>query len=62
MTNKQKLAFVILAIRASGQDPKAQLTGYVQTGNPQYITRREGARQLVTELPTGMLKEYTGRV
>lgn len=61
MTEKQKLAMVILSIRAAGHDPIAQLTGYLETGNVRYITRRNDARSLVQELNRKTIKEYLGK-
>ena len=52
---------VYLAIQEAGYEPYDQLTGYVRTGNDQYITRRRNARIIVTEMDPEMIKQYLKR-
>lgn len=52
---------VYLAIQDAGYEPYDQLTGYIRTGNDQYITRRHNARKIVTEMDTEMIKQYLKR-
>ena len=52
---------VYLAIREAGYEPFDQLTGYVRTGNDQYITRSRNARNIVTEMDPEMIKQYLKR-
>ena len=52
---------VYLAIKEAGYEPYDQLTGYVRTGNDQYITRRHNARKIVTEMDPEMIKQYLKR-
>ena len=52
---------VYLAIQEAGYEPYDQLTGYVRTGNDQYITRRHNARKIVTEMDPEMIKQYLKR-
>lgn len=52
---------VYLAIEEAGYEPYDQLTGYVTTGNDQYITRRHNARKIVTEMDPEMIKQYLKR-
>ena len=52
---------VYLAILEAGYEPYDQLTGYVRTGNDQYITRRHNARKIVTEMNPEMVKQYLKR-
>ena len=40
---------VYMALQEAGYDPFDQLTGYVRTGNDQYITRHHNARKTVTD-------------
>lgn len=61
MTEKQKLAMVVISIRAAGQDPVAQLTGYLVTGNARYITRQNDARRLVQDLNEKTIKSYLNK-
>lgn len=49
---------VYLALKEAGYEPYDQLTGYVRTGNDQYITRRRNARKIVTEMDPEMIKKY----
>ena len=52
---------VYMALLEAGFEPFDQLTGYVRTGNDQYITRRHNARKIVTEMDTEMIKQYLKR-
>ena len=52
---------VYLAIQEAGYEPYDQLTGFVRTGNDQYITRRRNARKIVTEMDPEMIKLYLKR-
>lgn len=49
---------VYLAIQEAGYEPYDQLTGYVRTGNDQYITRKRNARKIVTEMDPEMIAQY----
>lgn len=55
---RQILTVVVKAIAAAGYDPKAQLTGYLHTGNAAYITRQYGARKLVRHLKLQTIGSY----
>ena len=44
------LQHVYQALVAKGYDPVAQLTGFIMTGDPTYITSHENARSLVCRL------------
>ena len=52
---------VYMALQETGFEPFDQLTGYVRTGNDQYITRRHNARKIVTEMDPEMIKQYLKR-
>ena len=52
---------VYMAPQEAGYEPFDQLTGYVRTGNDQYITRRHNARKIVTEMDPEMIKQYLKR-
>ena len=58
MTQKQKLVMVIANLLAAGYEPKAQLTGYLKTGNAAYITRQGGSRELIKEINPTVIKRY----
>lgn len=57
----EAISEVYLAIEEAGYEPYDQLTGYVRTGNDQYITRRSNARKIVTEMDPEMIKQYLRR-
>ncbi len=44
------IAYVYKALQAKGYDPIAQLTGFILTGDPTYITSYESARSLICRL------------
>lgn len=46
------------AIREAGLVPYDQIYGYVQTGNPMYITRRNDAREKILKIDKGLIQEY----
>ena len=52
---------VYMALQEAGFEPFDQLTGYVRTGNEQYITRRHNARKIVTEMDPELIKQYLNR-
>ena len=52
---------VYTALQEAGFEPFDQLTGYVRTGNDQYITRRHNARKIVTEMDPELIKQYLKR-
>jgi len=39
----EKISIIAEAIRSGGYDVRAQLTGYLQSGDGRYITRRNNA-------------------
>jgi len=55
---EQTIREITAALEAGGYDPKAQLTGYLQTGDEAYITRRGGARQKISLLDKEQLRQY----
>ena len=52
---------VYMALQEAGFEPFDQLTGYVRTGNDQYITRRHNARKIVTEMDPEQIRQYLQR-
>lgn len=44
------LSHVYRALQAKGYDPITQLTGFVLTGDPTYITNFNGARSMICRL------------
>ena len=60
---KDILEIVYKALREKGYNPVSQMTGYIMSGDPTYITSHNGARSLVMrlerdELVEEMLKAY----
>ena len=47
---------IVAALRERGNDPYAQLTGYVSENEPTYITSHKGARQLIVTLDMERVK------
>lgn len=54
----QTLKEIVAALESGGYDPKAQITGYLQTGDESYITRRGDARQKIALLDKEQLRRY----
>lgn len=54
----QTLKEIVAALESGGYDPKAQITGYLQTGDESYITRRGDARQKIALLDKEQLRQY----
>lgn len=49
---------VVTALTTAGYDPYMQLEGYVATGCANYITRQNGAREIVTRLNVEQIKDF----
>lgn len=49
---------IIDALRRAGYDPAAQLTGYLQTGDETYITRRGDARAKIRFVDKQQIRNY----
>ena len=54
----EKLKEVITLLEEKGYDPVAQLTGYIEIGSDDYITRHGGAREKIKEIDIEMIKDY----
>jgi len=55
---EKQIAVVIAALSDAGYDPYAQLTGFIQTGDDTYITRRENARAIIQTLDKEQVARY----
>ena len=53
---------VMKSIQRAGYDPVAQIQGYLQTGNVQYVTRVGSARELIQSLEISEVAEYVRRI
>lgn len=49
---------IIRLLEEKGYDPVAQLTGYIETGRDDYITRHGGARDKIKEIDKESIKQY----
>lgn len=54
----KRISEIMSALSAAGYDPCAQLTGYLQTGDETYITRKGNARELICTLDKEMIARY----
>lgn len=48
---------IIKALADAGHDPYAQLVGYMQTGDATYISRRDGARELIQSVNRSVIRK-----
>lgn len=55
---QQNMEKIISSLREAGYDPYEQLVGYLQTGQEYYITRRNGARDLIRLLDKAEIRKY----
>lgn len=55
---EKQIKTVITALSDAGYDPCAQLTGFIQTGDDTYITRRENARAIIQTLDRDRVAQY----
>jgi len=53
-----KIEEIVTAIRETGLDPYAQLSGYLRTGNDMFITCHNDARGKIKLLDTDMIQQY----
>lgn len=58
MTHEEKLKEIIILLKEKGYDPVAQLTGYIEIGSDDYITRHGGAREKIKEIDKDIIKKY----
>ncbi len=49
---------IIAGIKKAGYSPYDQLIGYVTTGQESYITRTDGARELILKLDREDIRAY----
>lgn len=58
MMQEEKLMEIITLLEEKGYDSVAQLTGYIEFGNEDYITRHGGAREKIKAIDKHIIKEY----
>lgn len=49
---------IIRLLEEKGYDPVAQLTGYIEIGSDDYITRHGGARDKIKKIDKESIKQY----
>ena len=54
----EKLNEVIMLMEERGYDPIAQLTGYLEIGSDDYITRHGNAREKIKAIDKEVIKKY----
>lgn len=57
-TPEEKLNEIIELMKERNYDPVAQLTGYIELGSDDYITRHGGAREKIKDIPKNIIEEY----
>ena len=55
---EKTMDIITSAISEAGYDVREQLTGYLLTGDPTYITRRNDARTLIKNVDIELLRRY----
>ena len=61
MLQEEKLKEIIALIEEKGYEPVAQLRGYIEVGNPKYITRYGGAREKIKEIDRTVILDYVNK-
>lgn len=54
----EKLKEIIMLMEEKGYDPIAQLTGYIEVGSDDYITRHGKAREKIKGIPKDVIEKY----
>ena len=54
----ENLKEVITLLEEKGYDPVAQLTGYIEIGSDDYITRHGNAREKIKAIDKEVIKKY----
>ena len=54
----EQLKEIITLLEGKGYDPIAQLTGYIELGSDDYITRHGNAREKIKEIDKEVIKLY----
>lgn len=55
---KEAMKQIVDALKKRGYNPYEQLTGYVVENNPAYITKHNGARELIQTLDFNRVKQF----
>lgn len=57
-TMEEKLNEIIELMKEKDYDPVAQLTGYIEIGSDDYITRHGIAREKIKDIDKDVIREY----
>ena len=49
---------IVAALEEKGYEPYEQLYGYIKNNEPSYITRHNGARELIVTLNKQQIQQY----
>ena len=55
---KEKIEYIVEALKERGYDPYMQLLGFVTEREPTYITSHKGARNLIQTLDLERVRRY----
>jgi len=58
---EKQILDVIASLKSAGYDPMAQLTGFLQTGDENFITRTGNARAIIRTLDSEQIAEYVDK-
>lgn len=58
MAQEERLKEIIALLEEKNYDPVAQLTGYIEIGSDDYITRHGGAREKIKEIDKETIVSY----
>ena len=61
LIQEEKLKEIINLLKEKGYDPVSQLTGYIEIGSDDYITRHGGAREKIKEVDIEVIKNYISK-
>ena len=59
---EKTMDIITSAISDAGYDVREQLTGFLLTDEPTYITRRNDARTLIKNVDTELLRRYINKL
>lgn len=59
---EKSMGEIIQALANAGYDPYAQLTGYLQTGDETFITRKGDARTIIKSLDIERIALYVSKL
>lgn len=58
MEFEKRITLIMDALSDAGYDPVAQITGYIQTGDDTFITRKNDARSIIRTLDKMQIEQY----